>query len=281
MSISYFENEFRPTGDCRLPITDLVIQRGVGVFDSIRIYDRKAFALAEHLKRLEDSAEGAGIRNYGGIIEDMYGIIREGVKRADCPNHGDCIVKAYITGGDVNDCGYFPEPRYFVIFEEGPAILAEEYATGVALQPTTVERPYPLVKSINYLFGLMQSAGKANVLECLYCVDGKATETLRSSFFICKDGKIITAPVGKVLGGVTRNIVVELARENGFQVEERCPLLSELAAADEAFLTSSWKEVIPVVKIGDTTIGNGKPGPVAVHLGKLYKSALGRWLDKS
>jgi branched-chain amino acid aminotransferase len=281
MTICYINGAFRPTKECGLPVTDLAIQRGVGVFDSLRIYGGKAMAITSHMKRLEASARTAGINVEGGeLIRDMTRIVREGSLRPDCPDGGDCLAKTYITGGDDNDHGLFPNPRYFVIFEGGPQVPPEEYKTGVALQPTTEGRPYPIVKSINYLFGLMQGAGRGDVLECLYCPDGYITETLRSSFFICREGKIITAPIGKVLGGVTRNIVVELARENGFTVEERCPDLSELATADEAFLTSSWKEVMPVVRVGDTAIANGKPGPVAGHLQKLFKANFEKWLDK-
>ena len=279
MSICYYNGQFRPVGECRLPVTDLVVQRGVGVFDSIRIYDGNPFALGEHLERLRRSAEGAGI-NCGGIIEHLYDVIREGAKRPDCPDGGNCIVKAYITGGDVNNCGSFPEPRYFVVYEPGPGNNEEGYKNGVVLEPTTAERQYPLVKSINYLFGIIQSAGKPDTLECLYCPKGNITETLRSSFFLYKDGKIVTAPVGRVLGGITRSIVLELARENGFTVEERCPDISELSEASEAFLTNVWNEVMPVVRVGDTVIGSGKPGPTAARLLELFRSSMHRWDDK-
>lgn len=279
MSICYFEGEFHPTPECRLPVTDLAIQRGVGVFDSIRIYRHRAFALRAHLERLAKSAEGAGIR-CGDIVERLHDVIREGAARPDCPMNGECIAKPYITGGDVNQTGSFPHPRFFVIFEDGGAISPEEYKAGVSLQPTAEGRHYPLIKTTNYLVGLMQCAGMDNVLECLYCPDGEITETLRSSFFLCKDGKIVTAPTGRVLGGVTRNIILELAGENGFEIEERCPLVSELDTADEAFVTSSWKEVMPVVRIGGRSIGRGKPGPVAMHLHKLFRASLDRWLDK-
>jgi branched-chain amino acid aminotransferase len=89
----------------------------------------------------------------------------------------------------------------------------------------------------------------------------------------------VTAPVGEVLGGVTRNIILELARGAGIAVEDRCPEESELSAADEAFLTSSWKEVMPVVRVGDVVIGNGRPGPIAQKLQAMFRSSLERWLD--
>ena len=103
---------------------------------------------------------------------------------------------------------------------------------------------------------------------------------MSSNFFICKEGKIVTAPVGKVLKGVTRDIILTLAAENGFKVEERCPRESELAEADEAFITGSVKEVLPVVRIGAVKIGKGRPGPVAQALRHLFVKNKGRWMDK-
>ncbi|MDR1966982.1 MAG: aminotransferase class IV [Synergistaceae bacterium] len=281
MSICYMNGAFCPTGECSLPVTDLSVQRGVGVFDSLRIYERHAFAITAHMERLAESARLAGIDAAGGeIIRDITRAVREGALRDDCPNGGDCIAKAYITGGDAVERGLFPNPRHFVIFEEGPKVHPEEYKNGVALQPVDGNRPYPAVKSINYMFGLMQSAGRDDVLECLYCPGGHVAETLRSSFFICKGGRLATAPLGSVLGGVTRNIVIELALENGFEVEERVIELAEMPFVDEAFITSSWKEVMPVVRVGDAKIASGKPGPIAARLEALYRANLYRWLDK-
>lgn len=103
---------------------------------------------------------------------------------------------------------------------------------------------------------------------------------MSSNFFLCKDGKVITAPVGRVLKGVTRSVVLTLAKEAGYKIEERCPLESELKEAQEAFITGSVKEVLPVVRIGSQNIGNGKPGPVAQHLQHMFAANKERWLDK-
>lgn len=278
MSICYYEDTFRPACECTLPVTDQAIQRGVGVFDSIRVYDRRPFSLSAHMDRLASGAESAGIAA-GNIPSRIAEAIREGAQREDCPNDGNCLVKAYITGGDVNRRGRFPNPRFFTLFEKGPDIPPSEYQKGIALDLARQGRPFPLVKSINYLFGYMQTSQGDEVMECIYCPGDELLETLTSSFFLCSEGKILTAPVGKVLDGITRNVVLKLAEENGFKTEIRAPLLSELATADEAFLTGSWKEVLPVVRIGEAKVGNGRPGPVAQHLLKLFRSNIDRWLD--
>ena len=266
-----------PLEECRIPVTDLAIQRGVGVFDSIRTYGKNIFALKEHIERLSESAKRCGMEAEK-IINELPDIIKKGVNHDSAPD-GDMVVKAYITGGCINDHGHFPEPAFSVIFEKAHVLTSEELRNGVALKPIYKERPFPETKSTNYLAGYMTMRGaKPNEFEALYIVNGEITESSTSSFFLCKDGKIITAPVGKVLRGITREILITLLKENNFVVEERCPLESELSSADEAFISGSVKEILPIIKVGDQTIGNGHPGPVSQHIHKLFLSNLDRWM---
>ena len=267
-----------PTEECSLPVTDLLIQRGIGVFDSIRTYGKKIFAMPQHLERLAASAKQCGIEA-GGIMEELPGIIHQGVKHGSAP-HGDIVIKPYITGGKINNRGHFPEPDFFVLFEEVHMLTADEIKKGVSLKPVRMERPYPETKSTNYLFGYIpMSNARDSDFETLYIVDNEITESATSSFFLCKDGKVITAPVGRVLRGITREILLALLRENGFKIEERCPLESELAEADETFISGSVKEVLPVVRVGEQVIGNGTPGPATAHIHHLFLTNMERWLE--
>ena len=281
MVICYYNGKFAPMPECTLPMTDLAIQRGVGTFETIRIYDGVPFAMAQHLERLAGSTEGAGIKA-GAIIAKLPEIIREGLARPEIKGY-DGVVKPYITGGDVNDKGTFPTPRFFVVFDENiHKPTNEERKNGIALEPNRVARPYPLIKSTNYLFGFipLSKASQTN-FESLYITpEGEITEAMSSNFFLCKEGKLITAPVGRVLKGVTRDIVITLARENGFTVEERCPREEELAQADEAFITGTVKEVLPVVRVGSQKIGAGRPGPAVQRLQHIFLQNMPRWMDK-
>ena len=281
MVICYYNGKFAPMPECTLPMTDLAIQRGVGTFETIRIYDGVPFAMAQHLERLAGSTEGAGIKA-GAIIAKLPEIIREGLARPEIKGY-DGVVKPYITGGDVNDKGTFPTPRFFVVFDENiHKPTNEERKNGIALEPNRVARPYPLIKSTNYLFGFipLSKASQTN-FESLYITpEGEITEAMSSNFFLCKEGKLITAPVGRVLKGVTRDIVITLARENGFTVEERCPREEELAQADEAFITGTVKEVLPVVRVGSQKIGTGRPGPAVQRLQHIFLQNMPRWMDK-
>ena len=273
MELCYIEGQFVPLKEARLPVSDLIIQRGVGVFEVIATHDGRPLLMTPHLERLTRSAESSRIHG-GPSIEEMKRIICEGVARAG----GAVRVKAYLTGGDVFDEGRgFVRPRFFAIFEELSLPPTEAYEKGVTLEPLPYGRDDPSVKSVDYRssYALSQSGA----FEVLYCPDGEVTESGHSSFFLVLDRKIVTAPLSRVLKGTTRQVILELARGEGFEVEERCPLWSELPRASEAFITGSSKKVVPVARIGGIVIGDGKPGPVTRRLSELYLRRIEEWLE--
>ena len=278
MSICYCNGKYMPTEECSLPVSDLAIQRGVGAFESIRVYDGHPFAMTQHLERLATSTAESCIEA-ADIIKSLPDIIREGIRQKDCPQDG--IVKPYITGGDVNNKGHFPAPRLFVLFEDAHRPTDEERKKGVALEPNRVERAYPIIKGTNYLQGFIPlTKTNKESFEALYITrEGEITESTSSTFFLCLNGRLVTAPVGRVLRGITREILISLAKNAGYKIEERCPLESELKDAQEAFLSGSVKEILSIVRIGEQIIGNGKPGPVAQHLQHLFTANKSRWME--
>ena len=267
MALCYYDGSFRNRDEVFLPVTDLSIQRGIGVFDSLRTYGKKPFALAGHLKRFTDSAEASGFRNLAPL-EELEKIVLEGVGRMD----EDVLVRLYCTGGDANRDGIFPEPRLFVLFESlRPKLYASScYDEGVALFSMNCPRPNPLIKSIDYMLPYVAKGGRSEFLEGLYCPDGKIGEGTSSSFFLGLEGKLITAPEGEVLAGVTRKFVLDIAREAGVTVEERAPLVEELDSAEEAFISSTLKEIMPIVRVDSRKIGSGHPGALTQHLRRLF-----------
>jgi branched-chain amino acid aminotransferase len=175
--------------------------------------------------------------------------------------------------------GTFPNPRFFVFFEPLDPPPRELYANGVALFPVDMERPLSLLKSINYMQGYLPLREDPQALEILYCPRGEITESSHSNAFMVKDNRIITAPLERVLDGTMRGMTLEVARESGFETEERTPRVDELPEAREFFITGSVKEILPVVRIGESIIGKGKPGPVAAMLRHRYLQNLERWLE--
>ena len=276
MELCYIDGRFLPLNDAKLPVTDLIIQRGVGVFEVIATHNGRPLLLTPHLERLAKSAESSRIVS-GPSFDDMKRVIREGVSRAS--DNGTAIrVKAYLSGGDTFDeIKGFTNPRFFVIFEEQTLPPKEAYENGVVLEPLPYGRDDPSVKSVDYRssYALSQSGA----FEVLYCPDGEITETGHSSFFLVINGKIVTAPLPLVLKGTTRQVILELARGEGIEIEERCPLWSELPSADEAFITGSAKKVVPVSRIGGIVIGSGRPGKITKKLSELYLRRIEEWLE--
>ena len=267
--------------ECSLPLTDFAIQRGIGVFESIRIYKGKPFAISQHIERLTRSTEGLGIAA-GNIIWKFPYIIRRGLEMPEIRGL-DGLVKTYVTGGDIINGGIFSKPRFFIVFDDKICQpTAKDREEGVTLSPNYITRSNPLVKSINYLPGILPMMKAANPdYESLYITpDGEITEALSSNFFLYKDGRLITAPVGRVLEGVTRDIVITLARENGFLVEERCPREDELTQADEAFITGTVKEILPVIMVGSYSVGSGRPGEIVRKFRQIFTMNMARWMEQ-
>lgn len=266
--------EFLKPEDAKLPMSDLIIQRGVGVFEAFASFNLKPLMLTAHMTRFMKSAKDSGIANIPDV-EYIKNIIREGISRI---GH-DVRIRTFLTGGDYFDSekGCFPEPRFFIIFDKAGLPTPEEREQGVMLEPVAFGRDNPEVKSVDYRATYKMPAG---TYEILYCPNGEITEAGHSNFFlVLNDNTIITAPLSRVLRGTTRGAIIELAKENGYNVEERCPLWSELYAASEAFVTGSIKMIVPVVKIGGITIGDGKPGKVTRRFYELYTKYLERWLE--
>ena len=280
MYLCYINNEFvNPELNpekAMLPISDLIIQRGVGVFEVIASHKSKALMLTPHLERFINSATSSGIINIPDI-NFMKDIIHEGILKVNKPVR----IKAYITGGDHFDeaTGKFTQPRFFVIFEAPDFVSQSERENGVTLEPVPFGRDDPNVKSVDYRKTYQLPAG---AYEHLYCPDGEITEAGHSTFFlVLKNNTLVTAPLERVLKGTTRLAILELAKSEGLKIEERCPLWSELVDdnAAEAFITGSVKRVVPVVKIGGIVMGDGKPGKITKRLAALYDEYIERWLE--
>ncbi len=275
MTICYAEGNFIELEKASLPLSDLAFQRGIGVFETIRIFDGRLVSMTPHLERLAESARRCRI-SLPLTLEEMKKIIREGVAR-----YGENgRARPFITGGDVLDKEKgFTKPRFYVFFEPLDAPSEKTYKDGVALHPVDSSRPMPTIKSINYLGSYLPLAEDPSALEILYCPGGEVTESSHSNAFMVHEGKIFTAPLDRVLVGTMRKIVIDLASENGFTVEERCPRIEDLPLCSEFFITGSIKEILPVFRVGKALIGRGKTGPVSAHLRRLYLENIERWVE--
>lgn len=275
MNLCYRNGVYLPIEEVTLPVTDLLVQRGIGVFDSIRTYGGRPFALREHLLRLARSAREATME-LPLSLEALEEVIRGGLARMG----GEVTVRPYVTGGKVIESCRFPEPDLFVLFERSHPVPQERYEEGVSLLPIPFGRPFPAMKSVDYMVPYVSRLRACSAdFECLYSPGGSVTESTAGSFFLVIDGKIVTAPDEAVLDGVTRAIVIELAQEASLVVERRPLGFDELPLAQEAFITGTTKEITPVVRIGSLPIGDGRPGPTTKRLHRLLLDNLDRWLE--
>jgi|LSQX01.1.fsa_nt_gb branched-chain amino acid aminotransferase len=272
MSFCFFNGEFAEGYHAGLPLTDLGLQRGIAVFDTVRTYGGRPFAMFRHLERLAESALQSRM-SLPMPMDKIADIIREGASRIP----GDSLAKPFLTAGDVEENGTFPSPRFFVLFSPLQPTPEEVHSTGLALSILPEERVLCRVKSINYMTPF--SRREQGTFEPLYCPGGEITESATSSFFAAAGDNLITAPDHRVLRGITREIIMEIARENGINVETRCLHLDELDCVSEAFISGSVKEVAPVVRIGESVIGGGMPGPLTKKLIRLFRERIPLYLD--
>ncbi len=244
--------------EATLSINDIAVLRGYSVFESLRTYDWHPFHLDEHLLRLYRSAVMIEME-IPWSSEQIANVVREVIAR-NAYRHA--AIRLLITGGESED-GILPsgKPTLAVLITPLDERDMGRFARGYKLITTSLQRVSPEAKTANYVAAVraLKDAARRNADDALFVNEqGHVLEATRSNFFVFRGDTLVTPREG-ILIGVTRNVVLELA-QGSFAIEERPILLEELPLAEEAFVTSSSREITPVVQIDDLTIGDGKPG---------------------
>lgn len=271
----YINGKFVPADEAAIPFSDTGFVRGYGVFDFLRTYGRAPFRLADHLRRLQASATAIDLP-IPWSLEELEAIVYETL--AHNPEAQDVSIRLVVTGG--HSPGFLMpggEPTLIVMIAGLNANSPESFERGASLISVDHERFMPSVKSLNYITAIMalKQAKQAGAVEALYRTqDGLLTECTTSNFFVFKDGRLITSDWG-VLDGVTRRVALEIA-EDLYEIEYRPIAYAELGELDEAFITSTTKEIMPIVRIDDVTIGDGQVGPHTRRLMQIWPEAVAR-----
>ena len=270
----YIDGEFLPQEEAKISVFDHGLLYGDGVFEGIRSYQGRVFKLDEHLQRLYDSAK-AIMLEIPISIEDMEEAVLETLRRNQLH---DAYIRLVVTRG-VGDLGLDPDkcpvPTIFIIADKITLYPLNFYEDGLEIITVSVRRNYaeaisPRIKSLNYLNNILakiegKQAGVEEVL--MLNAEGYVVECSGDNIFFLKNNVIVTPPTYLgILEGVTRNTVIDLARELGITVEEKVFTRHDLYTAEECFLTGTAAEVIPVVKIDQRIVGNGHPGTVTQKL---------------
>jgi branched-chain amino acid aminotransferase len=253
---------------------------GDGVFEGIRVYGGKIFKLTEHLSRLYDSAKAIWL-TIPMSLDEMATVTEEAVRRSGI---AEAYIRHVVTRG-VGDLGLDPRkcPRASVIIIVDTIRLFPEevYETGLRVVTAGTPIPHrealsPRVKSLNYLAhilakieGIHSGADEVLMLDS----QGHVAEGSGQNIFVVKNGRIRTpAPYAGILKGVTRDVVMGLARDAGYDVQETILNRYDVYTADEAFFTGTASEVIAIRQVDGRTTGNGKSGPVTRDLRARFQA---------
>ncbi len=255
-ALCYVNGQIRPARDASIGVTDLGLQRGYGVFDYGRTYHGKLFHFDDNLARFRRSASELHL-TLPISDEEITEIVDQLIEGSELETSA---IRLILTGGYAYSSPAFEHPNFIIITEELPTYPSDVYTHGAKLITVQYQRELPHVKSINYLNSIRLDPlkRKKKAFDILYHSQNGVTECPRNNFFIFRGDTLVT-PKDHVLHGITRQLVLQLA-SNQFAIEERAISLGELESADEAFVTSTSKGVIPIVRIDDFDIGDGSVG---------------------
>jgi len=277
--VVYIDGQWLPKSRATVSVFDHGLLYGDGVFEGIRVYNGVVFQFKEHLDRLYSSAKSIKLP-VPLTPGDMTNAVTETLKRNGLK---DAYIRLVVTRG-VGDLGVDPrkckrssviiiteyvDPAYGTIARQKGITAIISSVRRDAVDATTHE-----IKSLNYLNSVMakleaHDAGADDAL--MLDRTGFVSEATTTNLFVIKEGAIQTPPSSAgILPGVTRKRIIRLAQDIGYKVQEKALTPYDLINADEAFLTGTLAEIVPLVKVKGIEIGNGKPGQVTQKIMEAF-----------
>ena len=274
MSTAWLNGRFLPLEEAQVPVLDRGFLFGDGVYEVIPVYGGRLFRLPHHLKRLTNSL--AGLRMANPLNDTQWEeLLQELVARNE---GGDQAVYLQVTRGVAPKRDHaFPEVIQPTVFAMSNTVTTErDHAAEQGVKAITLDDiRWSLcnIKAITLLPNVLlrQQAVEANTAEAILINDGRAIEGAASNLFIVRNGLLITPPNSNaLLPGITRDLILELAANHGIPFREADIPADDLYQCEEIWLTSSTREISPVIQLNSTTIGEGKPGPLWHRMIGLY-----------
>jgi len=273
-AIVYLNGEYLPLSEAKVPVLDRGFIFGDGVYEVIPAYAGQLFRIDEHLQRLHNSLSAVRIDNPYSAQEwkQMLNALLEKNPAEDSS------IYLQVTRGVAERDHAFPanvSPTVFAMAK--PLVTTDEqtFNRGVAaITMDDIRWQYCNVKAITLLANILlrQSAIDKGAAEAILIRDGEVTEGAASNVFIVSHGIVKTPPKGqRLLPGITRDLIVELAQIEQLPIEEVTFPLSELQSADEIWISSSTKEIMPVISLDNKQVGDGKPGPIAQKMYRVFQ----------
>jgi len=277
----YLNGEFLAPEHARIPVMDRGFLFGDGVYEVIPCYQGRLFRLSHHLQRLDNSLRA--IRMTNPMAHEQWSQVLE--KLVAQRPEGDQSVYLQVTRGAAAERNHtIPQgiaPTLFAMTNPLHIAPPAQQRQGVAaITLDDVRWKLCNIKAITLLANVLmrEQARDEGAVEAILIRDGLAMEGAASNLFTVQDGVIITPPKGPfLLPGITRDLILELARHHRLPHREEAITLEQLQGANEIWLTSSTKEIMPVTQLDGETVGNGQPGPIFQQTANLfadYKAAI-------
>lgn len=275
----WINDKFYEKNEAKISVYDHGLLYGDGVFEGIRIYNGKIFKCKEHVDRLFDSARSICL----DIPYDREHIMLAMDECVRINNKVDGYIRLVATRG-VGNLGLDPRkciPNVIIIVDDIALYPPEHYENGLEIITAATIRNHPAalnpqIKSLNYLNNILAKleAIRAGCFEAIMLNHkGEVAECTGDNIFVVKNGHMWTTPPDAgILEGITRGVVMELAKQAGIPVEVRTMTRHDIFVADELFLSGTAAELIPVVKCDGRSIGNGTPGPVYRQLLEAFRA---------
>lgn len=277
-NVAFINGTFVPMAEAKVSIEDRGFQFGDGVYEVIRTYKGRPFELEAHLARLDRSATALDLKQPYSH-DDWTRHILEGIRLAAYP---ESKIYVQITRGIApRDHAYSDDATPTVVMtvrEFHPLDRSVQVAGVEAITTEDIRWGRCDIKSVNLLANVLarQQVKQAQVFEAILVNEGLVTEGAVSNVMVVQGGTVVTAPQGpRILSGITRTVVLDLARSEGLPVQERFVSQADLYEADEVFLTGTTVEVLAVIRVDGKIIGDGRPGPIAQRLAARFTSRVG------
>ena len=281
--VVYVNGRITSAAEAAVPVFDHGFLYGEGVYETLRTYTRVPFLFEPHMARLRRSAGMIALTV--PMTDDQ---LRDEVGKATAAYTGgagdELYIRMLLTRG-VGDLSYnltaTPTPTLVIIVKALPVFPARCYRDGIRVALVDVRRNpsnalNPLIKSNNLLNNAlaMQEAYRRGADEALMQNQaGHIVECSQSNFFVVRARQLLTPPLTEgLLPGITRQVVIDIARELGIATSEVAITPANVMAADEAFITGTTRELTPVTAVDDSPVGNGRPGPITAQLLAAFRA---------
>ena len=269
-NIFYIDGKFIEESKAKIPVYDLGLLRGYGVFDFLRTYNKRPFYLREHLKRLLKSAKIIGLK-HNFKLSTLEKLVLSTLNKNK--HLKEANIRIILTGGDSYDFITPTKPRLIIMITPVKELDKKLYEKGARLITKIYERIDPNAKTLIYTDAIkfLQEAKKKKAIEVLLIdKNNEILECTTSNFFAVIDNQVITPPKEKILEGITRKVVINLCKKYKISLIERKIYKDEIKKFDECFITASNKEILPIIKIDNLKISN-KPGEITKFLIEKFK----------